>query len=60
MKNGKIYFKNCPDIWQQNKTLAPDAVTYQSDWSKVSWRFSLSKNNISPAAPDLELILFPL
>ena len=27
---------------------------------QISWRFSLSKNNISPAAPDLELILFPL
>ena len=26
---------------------------------RISWRFSLSKN-ISPAAPDLELILFPL
>ena len=26
---------------------------------RISWRFSLSKNNISPAAPDLELILFP-
>ena len=26
----------------------------------ILWRFSLSKNNISPAAPDLELILFPL
>ena len=31
--------KNCfnyPDIWQYNKTLAPDAVMYHSDWSKVS------------------------
>ena len=27
---------------------------------QISGRFSLSKNNISPAAPDLELILFPL
>ena len=27
---------------------------------RISWRFSLSKNNISPAASDLELILFPL
>ena len=27
---------------------------------QISWRFSLSKSNISPAAPDLELILFPL
>ena len=27
---------------------------------RISGRFSLSKNNISPAAPDLELILFPL
>ena len=27
---------------------------------QISWRFSLSKNNISPVAPDLELILFPL
>ena len=27
---------------------------------QISWRFSLSKNIISPAAPDLELILFPL
>ena len=27
---------------------------------RISWRFSLSKNNIFPAAPDLELILFPL
>ena len=27
---------------------------------RILWRFSLSKNNISPAAPDLELILFPL
>ena len=27
---------------------------------RISWSFSLSKNNISPAAPDLELILFPL
>ena len=36
MKNSKIYFKNYPDIWQYNKTLAPDAVTYHSDWSKVS------------------------
>ena len=26
---------------------------------QISWCFSLSKNNISPAAPDLELILFP-
>ena len=26
----------------------------------ISWRFSLSKNNISPAVPDFELILFPL
>jgi len=26
----------------------------------IPWRFSLSKINISPAAPDLELILFPL
>ena len=26
----------------------------------ILWRFSLSKNNISPAASDLELILFPL
>ena len=26
----------------------------------ILWHFSLSKNNISPAAPDLELILFPL
>ena len=25
---------------------------------QISWRFSLSKNNISPAASDLELILF--
>ena len=27
---------------------------------RISWCFSLSKNNISPAVPDLELILFPL
>ena len=27
---------------------------------RVLWRFSLSKINIFPAAPDLELILFPL
>ena len=27
---------------------------------QIMWRFSLSKNNISPAAPDLELILFQL
>ena len=27
---------------------------------RISWHFSRSKNNISPAAPDLELILFPL
>ena len=27
---------------------------------RILWRFSLSKNNISPAAPDLELVLFPL
>ena len=27
---------------------------------RIPWRFSLSKNNISPAAPDLELILSPL
>ena len=27
---------------------------------QISWCFSLSENNISPAAPDLELILFPL
>ena len=27
---------------------------------QISSHFSLSKNNISPAAPDLELILFPL
>ena len=27
---------------------------------RILWRFSLSKNYISPAAPDLELILFPL
>ena len=27
---------------------------------RISWHFSLSKNYISPAAPDLELILFPL
>ena len=27
---------------------------------QISWRFSLSKNYISPAVPDLELILFPL
>ena len=27
---------------------------------RISWCFSLSKNNISPAASDLELILFPL
>ena len=26
----------------------------------ISWRFSLSKNNTSPTAPDLELVLFPL
>ena len=29
-------------------------------WGRISWRFSLSKNNISPAASDLELISFPL
>ena len=27
---------------------------------QIPWHFSLSKNNISPAAPDLELILAPL
>jgi len=27
---------------------------------QIPWRFSLSKINISPAAPDSELILFPL
>ena len=27
---------------------------------RIPWHFSLSKNNISPAAPDLELILVPL
>ena len=27
---------------------------------QILWRFSLSKINISPAAPDLKLILFPL
>ena len=27
---------------------------------RILWRFSLSKNNISPSAPNLELILFPL
>ena len=27
---------------------------------QILWCFSLSKSNISPAAPDLELILFPL
>ena len=27
---------------------------------RILWHFSLSKINISPAAPDLELILFPL
>ena len=27
---------------------------------RISWCFSLSKNNISPAAPDLELVLLPL
>ena len=26
----------------------------------ILWRFSLSKNKISPAAPDLELVLFLL
>ena len=42
MKNGKIYFKNYPDIWQSNKTLAPDAVTYHSDWSKISTKEKIS------------------
>ena len=27
---------------------------------RIPWSFSLSKINIAPAAPDLELILFPL
>ena len=27
---------------------------------RIPWCFSLSKSNISPAAPDLEFILFPL
>ena len=27
---------------------------------RIPWHFSLSEINISPAAPDLELILFPL
>ena len=27
---------------------------------QIPWRFSISKINIAPAAPDLELILFPL
>ena len=35
-----------------------------SEWvrfqGRISWRFSFSKNNISPRAPDLELLLFPL
>ena len=35
MKNGKIYFLNYPDIWQDNNTLVPYAVMYHSDWGKV-------------------------
>jgi len=31
----KYFFKNYPDIWQENKTLVPDAVIYHSDGSKV-------------------------
>ena len=42
MKNGKIYIKNYPDIWQSNKTLASDAVTYHSAWGKVSAKEKVS------------------
>ena len=36
------------------------AVSVSIFRGRILWRFSLSKNNISPAASDLELILFPL
>ena len=52
MKNGKIYFKNYPDIWQQNKTLAPDAVTYHSDWSKV-----LTKEKVCSSLDCLRMLV---
>ena len=40
-----------------SKALAVSVSVFRG---RISWRFSLSKKNISPAAPDLELILFPL
>ena len=36
------------------------AVSMSVFRGRISWHFSLSKNNISPAASDLELILFQL
>ena len=52
MKHGKIYFKNYPDIWQSNKTLVPDAVTYHSNWSKV-----LMKENVSSSLDCLRMLV---
>ena len=52
MKNGKIYFKNYPDIWQSNKTLAPDAVTYHSDWSKF-----LTQEKVSSSQDCLQMLV---
>ena len=52
---GSCFDSSC--TWMKaSKALAMSVSVFRG---RISWRFSLSKN-IFPAAPDLELILFPL
>ena len=45
MKNGAKYIlKTTQTFGSKNKTLAPDAVTYHSDWSKVSMKEKVSSS----------------
>ena len=47
-------------IMYVNESIKSTHVSMSVFRGRIPWCFSLSEINISPAAPDLELILFPL